>query len=108
MMEEVRGVDPGVASVDDCFFVLAAAVLASTALGRPTPDVGSWHEDLVAEHEWEPSSAEAAHLAELVGGIAQGSSLRKGFEALEGLEPGITEEWVEAMASLRQRLLESG
>lgn len=105
MLDSMRAFDVERASVDDCLVALAQSAVMAAALQRPTPDMREPLLTWVSEQEWEPDAADVKLASTLVARIVESSALRTGWAELEPVEPGIVDEWCDAMEDLQRRLV---
>lgn len=105
MLDSMRAFTAEHASVDECLVALAQSVVVATALQRPTPDVRDPLLTWVHEQGWEPSAADVEIASSVVAAIVESSALRRGWGELEPMEPGIVDEWCDAMEDFQRRLV---
>jgi hypothetical protein len=96
--------DVEVADCASCQAAVAAAEIVAAAIGRPGPDLPPIWSNKVAESGWTPTQAVVRLSIKTILKIRSGSALRTAFETMESVEPGLVDEWSEAIEELVNRL----
>jgi hypothetical protein len=100
----LRAFEVSAADCASCQAAVAAAEIVAAAVGRPGPDLPPIWEEKVAAGGWTPPPLVVSIAIKTVLKIRAGSALRIAFEDMEHVEPGLVDEWCEAIENLVDRL----